>query len=68
MGTGEFTAGGIPAMDQHLIKGGVEILLVLVASCLGNLVKLRPDGPLGSFSDLSTSSSENKVLLLRIKI
>jgi len=28
IGTGEFNAGGYPAMDQHLIQGGVEILLV----------------------------------------
>ena len=28
---GEFNAGGNPAMDKHLIQGGVEILLV--ASC-----------------------------------
>ena len=36
MGTGEFNAEGTcnPAMDQHPIKGGVEILLV--ASCYGN--------------------------------
>ena len=44
MGTGEFTAGGGPAMDWHPIQGGVEILLV--ASCYGNRDKLRPDGPL----------------------
>ena len=31
MGTGEFNAGGNPAMDWHPIQGGVEILLV--ASC-----------------------------------
>ena len=34
MGTGEFNAGGNPAMDWHPIQGGVEILLV--ASCHGN--------------------------------
>ena len=27
MGTGEFNAGGKPAMDWHPIQGGVEILL-----------------------------------------
>ena len=42
----EFTAGGNPAMDQHPIQGGVEILLVV--SCYGNRDKLRSDGPLGS--------------------
>ena len=31
--------GGNPAMDQHPIQGGVEILLV--ASCYGNRDKLR---------------------------
>ena len=51
MGTGEFTAGGNPAMDQHPIQGGVEILLV--ASCYGNRDKLRPDGPLGSYTDFT---------------
>ena len=51
MGTGEFNAGGNPAMDWHPIQGGVEIFLV--ASCHGNRDKLRPDGPLGSYADLS---------------
>ena len=37
--------GGNPAMDQHPIQGGVEILSV--ASCYGNRDKLRLDGPLG---------------------
>ena len=35
MGTSEFNVGGNPAMDQHPIQGGVEILLV--ASCYRNL-------------------------------
>ena len=51
MSTGEFTAGGNPAMDQHPIQGGVEILLV--ASCYGNRDTLRPDGLLGSHADLT---------------
>ena len=50
MGNGEFTAGVNPAMDVHPIQGGVEILLV--ASCYGNRDKLRPDGPLRSYTDL----------------
>ena len=50
MGTGEFNAGGNPAMDWHPIQGGVEIFLV--ASCHGNRDKLWPDGPLGSYADL----------------
>ena len=32
-------------------EGGVEILLV--ASWYGNQDELRPDGPLGSYADLS---------------
>ena len=52
MGTGEFNAGGNPAMDWHPIQGGVEIFLV--ASCHGNRDKLRPGGPLGSYADLRT--------------
>ena len=40
---GNEVAGGNPAMDQHPIQGGVEILLV--ASCYGNRDKLRPGGP-----------------------
>jgi len=28
MGTGEFYAGGNPAIDWHPLQGGVEILLV----------------------------------------
>ena len=51
MGTGEFNAGGSPAMDWHPIQGGVEILLV--ASCHGNQDKLQPDEPLGSYADFS---------------
>ena len=51
MGTGEFTAGGNPAMDKHPIQGRVEILVV--ASCYGNRDKLRPDGPLVSNADLT---------------
>ena len=51
MGTGEFTAGGNPAMDQHPIQGGVEI--PLVTSCYRNRDKLRPDGPLGSYTDFT---------------
>ena len=37
MGTGEFDAGGNPAMD----------------SCYRNRDKLWPDGPLGSYADLT---------------
>ena len=51
MGTGELNAGGNPAMDEHPIQGGVEILSV--ASCYGNRDKLRPDGPLGSYANFT---------------
>jgi len=51
MGTGELNAGGNPAMDQHPIQGGVEILLV--TSCYRNWDKLWPDGPLGSHADFT---------------
>ena len=48
MGTGEFTVGGIPAIDWHPIQGGVEILLV--ASLYRNRDNLRPHGPLGWYT------------------
>ena len=51
MGTGEFNAGGNPAMDWHPIQGGVEIFLV--ASCYRNWDKLGPNGPLGSYVDFT---------------
>ena len=51
MGTSELNAGGNPAMDQQLIKGVVNILPV--ASCYRNRDKLRSDGPLGSYADLT---------------
>ena len=51
MGTGEFNAGGNPAMDYHPIQGEVEILPV--ASCYRNRDKLRPDGPLGPKADFT---------------
>ena len=54
MGTGEFNAGGKPAMDWHHIQGGVEMFLV--ASCHGNWDKLRPDGPLG-YADFTIRNS-----------
>ena len=52
MGTGEFTARGNPAMDSHPISGGEKYSSV-VASCYGNRDKLRPVGPLGSYTDLT---------------
>ena len=59
MGTGEFNAGGNPAMDWHPIQGGVEIFLV--ASCHGNRDKLRPDGPLGSYADFNSSRGQTLI-------
>ena len=38
-------------MDWHPIQGGIEILLV--ASCHEIRDKLRPDGPFGSYADLT---------------
>ena len=38
-------------MDWHPIQGGVAILLV--TSCYGDRDKLRPDGPLGSYTDFT---------------
>ena len=55
--------GGNPAMDLHPIQGGVEILLV--ASCYRHRDKLRPDGPLGSYADL-TSILIISVFIIRI--
>ena len=51
MGTGKFNAGDNPAMDLHLIQGGVEVLTV--ASCHRNWDKLQPDGPLGQNADFT---------------
>ena len=52
MGAGEFTAGVNPACDGLAYHpGGVEILLV--ALCYGNRDKLRSDGPLVSYADLT---------------
>jgi len=45
MGTDEFNAWSNPAMDEHPVQGGVEILLV--ASCYRNQDVLQPDGPFG---------------------
>ena len=47
-------AGGNPAMDQHPIQGGVQILSV--ASCQGNRDKLRPYGPLDLYADFTLPS------------
>ena len=50
--TGEFIAGGTPAMDYVAsYPGGVKILLA--ASWYGNLDTLQPDGPLGLYGDFT---------------
>ena len=48
MGAGKLNAGGNPAMHQHPVQGGVEILLV--ASCKENWDQLLYDGPLAVLS------------------
>ena len=63
MGTGEFNAGGNPAMDQHPIQGGVEI--PPVASCYRNRDKLQPDEPLGPNADF-TFTCFNKLTCTQI--
>ena len=62
MGTVKFNAGGNPVMDQHPLQGGVEMLLV--ASCYRNQDKLRPDGPLGLYADLTFLPSTFKGLVV----
>jgi len=57
MGTGEFDAGGNPAMDYHPIQGGVEILLVtsfyrITINSAINSAIIVPDEPLGSYADI----------------
>ena len=55
--------GDSPAMDQHPIHEGVEILLV--ASCYGNRDKLRPDGPLGAYADFTLAIRRVNMMPLR---
>ena len=51
MDTGKLNAGDNPAIDWHPILQRVEIFLVV--SCYRNRVKFWPDGPLGSYADLT---------------
>ena len=60
----EFTARGNPAMDQHPIQWGVEILLVTF--CSGNQDKLWPDGPLGSNADLTVFYIISNILFFNL--
>ena len=57
----DLSLGGNPAMDQHLIQESVEIFLV--ASCYGNRDKLRPDGPLGSYTEVLKGSGKLSTVL-----
>ena len=57
MGTGEFNAGGNPALDWHPIQGGVDIFLV--ASCHGLMDHLAR---MKTFNRVS----ESNVLLLEL--
>ena len=59
MGTGEFNAGGNPAMDWHPIQGGVEILLV--ASCHGN--RDKSSGLMGHLARMQTLCHGLRVLI-----
>ena len=49
MGTGKLNAGGSPAMAWHPIQRGVKYPQSLHATEIG--IKLRPDEPLGSYSN-----------------
>ena len=62
MGTSKFNAGSIPAIDQHPVQGGVEILLV--ASCYRNQDKLWPDGPFGSYTDLTFFNRNSAIKII----
>ena len=64
MATGECNAGGNPAMDYHLIQGGVEILLVIL--CNANRDKLRPDMPLDLYTDLTFLTSKGHCLVIHV--
>jgi len=71
MGTGELNAGGNPAMDQHPIQGGVEILLVasptetgISSGLMGHLAACR----LYLFLPIKTQSNEIDPTVPRRKI
>ena len=66
MGTGDFDAGGNPAMDYHLVQGGIEVLQV--TSChrtrdkLGHLTRMQTSPIYSSFVDQSNLySSQSKI-------
>ena len=52
--------GGNPVIDQRLIQGGVEILLVTL--CYVNQDKLQPSGPLGSFKDFNSFTPKSNFI------
>jgi len=51
MGTGNFNAGGNPAMHYHPLHYGEKIFLV--TSCYRNRDKPQFDGPLGLYIDFT---------------
>ena len=53
MATGKLNAGGNPAIEEHPIQGGDEILLV--TSCYRNWNKCQPDESLDSYTDFTFS-------------
>ena len=56
--TGKFNAGDNPAMDQHPNPGMAEILveILIVASYYRNWHKRWPGGPLGTYTDFTSTS------------
>ena len=57
MSTGEFNAGGNPAMNQQPIQGGSKNtpchLQHIATEFLTLTLRLQPDRPLGSYVDLT---------------
>ena len=53
MGTAEFTVGGNPAIDQHLIHWGVEILLQQSLHAKETGISSGSDRPLGLYKDFT---------------
>ena len=64
MGTSKLNAGGNPAMDQHAIQGGVEILLVpscyrtgIISRLMGHLARMQTLFPAKELSGLKQNES-----------
>ena len=58
MDNGQSNAGGNPAMDP--IQGEVEVLLVARSCATEARAKLRPDGPLGSYTDVTSHYEQHR--------